>query len=70
MHADAGVAARMKCAVRDLLVARLELLDTKHVGPLPREPREKALARSAAQAVRVEGDDSQQKSADEKTEAI
>ena len=60
VHADAVIAARVKRALRDLLVARLELLHAEHVGALPSEPREEALARCTAQAVRVEGDDSQE----------
>jgi hypothetical protein len=40
---------------------RLELLDTQHVGTLPREPVEEALARCRSQTVGVEGDDSHRK---------
>jgi hypothetical protein len=49
----------MKRSCRDVGIAGLELLNAKNIGSLASEPREEALARCAAQAVRVEGDDSQ-----------
>ncbi len=64
------IATRMKRGVGDLFVARLELLHAEHVRALSSKPSEETLARCTAQAVRVEGDDSQEKSAGRKSEAI
>ena len=51
--------ASLKGAVGQLLFLCFELLHAEHVGPLPREPAEETFARSAAQAVGVEGYDTQ-----------
>src|SRR5262249_9525526 len=70
---DAGVAALLR-AVHDAMEAArgvetrvavslvdANLLHAEHVSLLPAEPAEEALARGAAQTVRVEADDSQRK---------
>jgi hypothetical protein len=61
--------ARVKRRVGDLRVVRLELLHAQNIGTLPSEPPKKTLARRAAQAVRIEGDDAQSPPA-EKNKAL
>ena len=56
---DAMEPARPKLCADDLLVVGSDLLNAEHVRALASKPREEALARRAAQTVRVEGDDSQ-----------
>jgi hypothetical protein len=60
-------AARVERAIRQLLLVGLQLLNAQHVGALTREPTKKAFAHGTSQTVRVEADDSQEKSASEKS---
>jgi hypothetical protein len=54
----------------DLIFACLQLLHAQHVRALSVEPVEKAFPCGAAQTVRIEGDDSQEKRAAGKSKAI
>jgi hypothetical protein len=49
---------------------RLQLLNAEDIGPLPGEPAEEPAALGAAQTVRVESDDAQQKAGRLESEAI
>src|SRR5882672_1014217 len=64
-------AARLECAVGELMIVSLELLHAEHVRALAREPAEESFACRAAQTVRVKTDHSHGgKSADRKRSAL
>jgi len=58
---DAMETARGVETIVELRLLDSDLLHAQHVGALTTEPAEEALARGAAQSVRVEADDSQGK---------
>ena len=60
MH-HAVKATRVERAIGQLFLLGLQLLHAQHVRALTREPTKKPFARGTSQTVRVEADDSQEK---------